>query len=354
MEMGDFMNINKKVKSYKPKMLLLLIMIMLSCQTINFADSSEPTISQTLTQTNFPTETFVPNSTQSPTIASTPTLGLKSDWRLSRIAFSSNRSGSYQIYLMRPDGSELTQYTNNEGDNFEPAWSLDARIIAFVSTQDGNFEIYTMNPDGTEQINITSNPAKDYMPVWMPKGKIAFVSDRDGDERIYVMESDGTNVQPMHSTAIDSSEQFFCLVWIGEGLVSFSITRETKDRLVRIVDTATNDSFTPDGLNDTYDRSCPIFPTFIGNPWFVFISNKNGNDQIYKYDFDRDIEEQVTTGPSSNIGTSRSSDESWIVFYSEISGNHDIFLTKTKGIGTDIWNITNNPADDIQPAWEPY
>ena len=38
------------------------------------------------------------------------------------IAFSSNRSGSNQIYIMRRDGSNVTRITQG-GDNTAPTWS---------------------------------------------------------------------------------------------------------------------------------------------------------------------------------------------------------------------------------------
>ncbi|WP_225990646.1 TolB family protein [Bacillus luti] len=40
--------------------------------------------------------------------------------------------------------------------------------IAFSSNRDGNFEIYVMNPDGSNQTNITNNPADDSEPAWSP------------------------------------------------------------------------------------------------------------------------------------------------------------------------------------------
>ena len=38
------------------------------------------------------------------------------------IAFSSNRSGTYQIYIMRKDGSNVTRITQ-AGENTSPTWS---------------------------------------------------------------------------------------------------------------------------------------------------------------------------------------------------------------------------------------
>jgi Tol biopolymer transport system component len=68
--------------------------------------------------------------------------------------------------------------------------------IAFTSNRDGNNEIYIMNPDGTEQMNLTKHKASDAQPAWSPTGKqILFASSRDGLSDLYLMDADGTNVR---------------------------------------------------------------------------------------------------------------------------------------------------------------
>lgn len=68
--------------------------------------------------------------------------------------------------------------------------------ILFTSWQNGSYEVYMMNPDGTEQMNLTQHPAADLSAVWSPTGEqILFVSDRDGIRDLYLMDPDGTNVQ---------------------------------------------------------------------------------------------------------------------------------------------------------------
>ena len=73
--------------------------------------------------------------------------------------------------------------------DYWPAWSPDGKRIAFTSNRDGNYEIYVMNADGTGLRNLTRHPAQDNYAAWSPDGKrIAFISNRDGGHDVYVME----------------------------------------------------------------------------------------------------------------------------------------------------------------------
>ena len=75
--------------------------------------------------------------------------------------------------------------------------------IVFTSRRDGNFEIYSMKPDGSDQKNLTQHRAKDSAPVWSPTGEqILFVSDRGGVEDLYLMDADGTNVRQVFKKLI--------------------------------------------------------------------------------------------------------------------------------------------------------
>ena len=79
------------------------------------------------------------------------------------------------------------------GTHSAPAWSPDGRKIAFTSERDGNSEVYVMNANGSGQRNLTRDPAYDADPTWSPDGrKIAFVSNRDGSYQVYDMNADGS------------------------------------------------------------------------------------------------------------------------------------------------------------------
>jgi Tol biopolymer transport system component len=69
---------------------------------------------------------------------------------------------------MEPDGSALVRLTSNRADDFHPSWSPDGTRLAFTSERDGNRELYVMNADGSGLSRLTDDPAEDSQPVWSP------------------------------------------------------------------------------------------------------------------------------------------------------------------------------------------
>ena len=119
-----------------------------------------------------------------------------------RLAFVSGRDGNSEIYVMNADGTQ-TRLTYNVapddpdtwwmGRDEDPAWSPDGTKIAFTSLRDGSLEIYVMNADGTGQHNLTKHGGDDSQPTWSLDGaRIAFTSNRGGNDNIHWMNADGT------------------------------------------------------------------------------------------------------------------------------------------------------------------
>ena len=86
-----------------------------------------------------------------------------------RIAFYSDRSGVYQLWTIRPDGSGLEQIADVPGTNF-PVWSPDGARIAFSGVTAAGFYIVdsagkAAKPAGVEPPMGTGNRFWPYLVV---------------------------------------------------------------------------------------------------------------------------------------------------------------------------------------------
>jgi Tol biopolymer transport system component len=93
------------------------------------------------------------------------------------IAFTSNRSGNYDIWVMDENGGSLRQLTTHPASDYLPRWSPDGSRIAFVSERDGRYAIYVMNADGSNQTRVVFSSYPNlahgliYGIAWSPDGQ---------------------------------------------------------------------------------------------------------------------------------------------------------------------------------------
>jgi Tol biopolymer transport system component len=112
-----------------------------------------------------------------------PSWSPRGDW----ITFTSQRDGDYEIYRIRPDGTGLTRLTRLAGHDAHASISPDGEWIAFATSR-GGFkdeaiglvigarpppfqaygEIAVMRIDGTELTELTDNSIEEGVPVWRP------------------------------------------------------------------------------------------------------------------------------------------------------------------------------------------
>jgi len=70
------------------------------------------------------------------------------------IAFSSV-GPQENLFVCRPDGSELRQITNDSFKNRGPVWSPDGSRIAYFTNRGGDYDIWTIRSDGSDAQQIT-------------------------------------------------------------------------------------------------------------------------------------------------------------------------------------------------------
>lgn len=97
------------------------------------------------------------------------------------IMFSRQAEGDYEIYTIKPDGTGLRRLTHSRGNDAHMAWSPDGEHIAFASTRMGfkdevpytdspqpYGEIFVMRADGSEVRQLTDNQWEEGTPAWQP------------------------------------------------------------------------------------------------------------------------------------------------------------------------------------------
>ena len=110
-----------------------------------------------------------------------------------KIAFTSTRSGSLEVWVSDADGSNAVQVTSFGGPGVAtPRWSPDGGRIAFDSNAAGEFDIYVVGASGGRPRRMTTNPANDGNPSWSHDGRwIYFDSARTGQQQVWKMSANG-------------------------------------------------------------------------------------------------------------------------------------------------------------------
>jgi len=185
---------------------------------------------------------------------------------LAGVSFAAWKVGQLRQPPVRTSSLESTRLlpvTVDAGFEGEPSFAPDGQTIAYVSDRTGNFDIYLKQVSGGPDINLTNHPADDMQPAVSPDGKqIAFVSSRSGQSDCLCFFVYGTD-QPLMGGSI----------WVMPALGGSPR---------KIVDSGTFPSWSPDGTSviftkgPWYGQKLYKVPSTGGEPQEIPIKLKGG------------------------------------------------------------------------------
>jgi hypothetical protein len=278
-----------------------------------------------------------------------------------KIAFATDRDGNSEIYLMDADGSNAVNLTHNAAADSNPSWSPDGRHIVFVSDRHGSNALYTMQIDGAGVSLLTSGVE----PAWSPDGaRIAF-SREDG---IYLVNVHGGGVtrisnphaaadQPIRTVSVRDSSP----AWAPDGSRIAFVRRfqgsGPRDATARLYVAQVTDGGSLVALADVGWGS--------GAPDWSPDGTRIAIEEIGINSLRSQITLVSVDGSGTGLlpipaGFTHTARPSWspdgrliaATAYGLALTRQEIVAMSLDGSGM-VTNLTNNPAVDTDPAWQP-
>lgn len=270
--------------------------------------------------------------------------------------FDVSSSDCCEIFVMRADGTNKTQLTHLQMDIINLAWSPDGKRIAFSATLtnlNGHpWSIYVINIDGSELAHITLGASVGALE-WSPDGEhIAF--DAGLEHRptlITIMRADGSDMkvtsQIGNDLCYDQCQSDEDPKWSPDGKqIAFVSNRDGNDEIYVMND---------DGSDQ---RRLTDISSYNGGPswspdgkYIAFASNRDGNAEIYMMNADGSDQRRLTDHSSDDFQPNWSPDGKYIAFISDRDGNREIYVMNADG--SNQIRLTNNTISDYDPVWSP-
>jgi tricorn protease-like protein len=286
-----------------------------------------------------------------------------------RIVFTGNQSGTWELYTMEPDGTDVRQITNlptNNAEGFLPDVSPDGKRIVFcfgtlpIGADAPQTEIFVVNMDGTGLEQLTHDGRFDCAPRWSPDGKLiifARESPRTHQTVIATVHPDGTHLKTLTTNLWGT---FRAAYTPDQTKIVYESQQAGFIDVLRVMDA--------DGSNNKQLTSAPPKagePGVSANGEIVYINNLNSPitlpNIIFVRNLSGNVHKQLThpVGASHDIGPNFSPDGRKIVFASDrLSSDNSLDIFIMDADGSNLTRVLSGitiggcPSGNcVTPAW---
>lgn len=177
------------------------------------------------------------------------------------IAFASTQHSTNADLYIKPIGSHaVTRLTNDPAQDIMPAFSPDGRRVAFCSNRNGSWDVFVMSVGGGQPIQITEGESHELHPTWSPDGRhLAFcrLNPASNKWELWVVDS-------MHPGVARFIGHGLFPTWSPNGdTIAFQRSRDRSDRFFAVW---TIDFVEGEGINPTEIASSPV-AAFVNPTW---------------------------------------------------------------------------------------
>ncbi len=118
-----------------------------------------------------------------------------------RLVFASTRHARVShLYIKAVDGATVTQVTDGNANDAQPVFDPTGQRIAFSSDRSGNWDVWVIDVDGRNATQITNSPMQELHPSWSPDGKqlvYCRISPRDRRGELWIAELGNPGVRKL-------------------------------------------------------------------------------------------------------------------------------------------------------------
>src|SRR5215211_1702061 len=86
------------------------------------------------------------------------------------VIFSFEEDGYAHLFMYVPEKLTLKRVTSGDWDDITPAASPDGERIAFASNRSGFWDLYLLDLESGDVTQLTNTPAYEGAPTWSPDG----------------------------------------------------------------------------------------------------------------------------------------------------------------------------------------